>query len=198
VDKILRNEAGYLSQRDSRKYGEPRGQGDRGDREGYNRSGDRPYQKDERGYRDHRGGSQQPYHRDQRFGRIDRQVSKEVSLREGELKPMPDGKKCNPLCPYFKCSKKALGITRRDDRGRIKFVGFCNWANDLCIGGICQFSACEKFYLLPDGTCLYAVEQGRRSASDDMFREIEEEEMRAKKLKGLLSRKLGGRGFELE
>jgi hypothetical protein len=42
------------------------------------------------------------------------------------------------------------------------------------------------------------VEQGRRSASDDMFREIEEEEMRAKKLKGLLSRKLGGRGFELE
>jgi len=184
-----------LSHRDDRRYRDPRDYRDRGGREGYNRQGDKPHMREDRGYRDYRGP---PHQRDQRFGRVDRQVSREVSLREGELKPMPDGKKCNPLCPYFKCSKKALGIVRRDDGGRVRFVGFCNWVNDICIGGVCQFSACEKHYLLPDGSCLYAIEQGRRSAGDDMFRELEMEEERAKRLKGLLTKKLGGRGFELE
>jgi hypothetical protein len=183
-----------LSHRDDKRHSEPRNRGE----ERHNRYGGERFRRDNRDHRGYRGGFQHPHQKDQRFGRVDRHVSREVSLREGELKPMPDGKRCNPLCPYFKCSKKALDVVRRDEGGRMKFVGFCNWVNDLCIGGVCQFSGCEKFYLLPDGSCLYAIEQGRRSASEDMFREIEEEEEKAKKFRGLLSRKLGGRGFELE
>jgi len=187
-----------LSHRDDIRYRGPQGQRGHRDREDYRKHGDRPYMREERGYREHRDYRGSPHHRDQRFGRVERQVSREVSLREGELRPMPDGKKCNPLCPYFKCSKKALGVVRRDEGGRPKFVGFCNWVNDLCIGGVCQFSSCERYYLLPDGSCLYAIEQGRRSAGDDMFRELEMEEEKARRLKGLLTRKLGGRDFELE
>lgn len=154
----------------------------------------RDYRREDRGYR----GPPQRRDWDQRIGRVDRQISREVSIREGELKPMPDGKKCNPLCPYFKCTKKALGVVRRDIDGRPKFVGYCNWVNDLCIGGICQFSSCEKYYLLPNGTCLYAVERYRKSGADDMLKEMEKEEKEARRLRDLISRKLGGRGYDLE
>ncbi len=179
------------------------------DREGekprlWNRAGDYRDQRgrDERGYRDHGRGyrDHQGYRgeRDQRFGRADRRVAREISLGEDEIRPMPNGRQCNPLCPYFRCNKKALGIVRRDVGGPAKFVAFCNWVNDLCIGGLCQLSSCEKFYLLPDNTCLYALKRERRSGEDDMMKELEEEEQRAKKLRGLISKKLGGRGFDLE
>ena len=158
--------------------------------------------RDERGYRD-RGRDyrwHQDYRRDkdQRFERIERKVAREVSLREDEVRPMPDGKKCNPLCPYFRCGKKALSVVRRDMGGSIKFAAFCNWANDLCIGGVCQFASCDRFYLLPDNKCLYALERERRSSGDDMFKELEKEEEKAKRFRGLLSKKFGGRDYDLE
>ncbi|MEM2204290.1 MAG: hypothetical protein QXI22_08050 [Sulfolobales archaeon] len=169
---------------------------DRGfrDREYRDQRRDREHGRDYRGYQYH----DRRDNRDQRFGRADRRVAREVSIEEGELKPMPNGKQCNPLCPYFKCGKKAISVVRRDIGGSIKFAAFCNWVNDLCIGGVCQFASCEKFYLLPDGSCLYAVGRERRSSGDDMLKELEREEEKAKRLKGLISKKLGGKDFDLE
>ncbi len=135
--------------------------------------------------------------RDQRFGKASRPVAREVVLREGEIEPKPNGLKCNPLCPYFRCGKRALRINKEGFGRDMKFVGFCMWVGDLCIGAVCQYAYCEKRYILPDGRCLYAVEKTRKGRSmDDMFKEIEKEEMMADKFKRTINRKYGDISYD--
>jgi hypothetical protein len=81
--------------------------------------------------------------------------SREVG--EGEPKPMPLGDKCNYLCPYFRCTKKALMITMKYIKGSPSKVGYCRWVGDLCITGDCQYAYCEKRALLPGNKCAFAI-----------------------------------------
>ncbi len=74
-----------------------------------------------------------------------------------EPKPMPIGDRCNPLCPFFRCAKKALRINREFYRGRPIRMAMCNWIGDKCVGAECRFAFCEKRAMLPDGRCAFAV-----------------------------------------
>lgn len=90
----------------------------------------------------------------------------------GEPRPRPIGDKCNPLCPFFKCLKKALIVRTEYYRGRPIRVPMCSWIGDKCIGAKCRYAHCEKHAMLPDGRCAFAV-QSRRKMADF------EEELRA-------------------
>ncbi|MEB3844285.1 MAG: hypothetical protein LRS48_01220 [Desulfurococcales archaeon] len=92
-------------------------------------------------------------------------------------KPRPIGDKCNPLCPFFRCSRNALRITTEQFKGRIIRVPFCSWIGDKCIGAQCRFAYCEKKAMLPDGRCAFAVGKKREEKDfEEDLREIEEEE----------------------
>ena len=110
---------------------------------------------------------------------------------DNEPKPLPLGDKCNPLCPFFKCSKKALKIDKRYVKGMLQKVGFCMWVGDNCIAGDCQFAFCEKRALLPGNKCAFAVKS--KSASDDFEKELEREEQEMDSIRSRASR----RGLDL-
>jgi hypothetical protein len=93
-----------------------------------------------------------------------------------EPRPRPIGDKCNPLCPFFRCSKNALRITTAQYKGRIIKVAFCSWIGDKCIGAQCRFAYCEKRAMLPDGRCAFAVRRQQMKDFEDELRELEEEE----------------------
>ncbi|MGB9730022.1 MAG: hypothetical protein ACP5GU_04890 [Thermoprotei archaeon] len=77
--------------------------------------------------------------------------------------------KCIPICPHFKCAKKALIIKRPEQLfngakyaetqkkmyGQLigNLVYFCTWANDVCIGYRCNYAICEKRAFTPNGLC---------------------------------------------
>lgn len=76
------------------------------------------------------------------------------------------GRPCDPTCPFFRCSNKALIKGGRfgkpgPQRGRggpradPPHAGFpmCGMLNDPCQGAKCRYAYCEKRALLPDGTC---------------------------------------------
>jgi hypothetical protein len=75
-----------------------------------------------------------------------------------EPRPKPIGDRCNPLCPFFRCSQKALRITTEHYRGRPVKVAICSLVGDRCVGSQCRFAYCEKKAMLPDGRCAFAVE----------------------------------------
>ncbi len=106
---------------------------------------------------------------------------------ESEPKPLPLGDKCNPLCPYFRCSKKALKIEKRYVKGMLQKVGFCMWVGDNCIAGECQFAFCEKRALLPGNKCSFAVKS--KGGGDEFEKELEKEEKEMENLTSRASRK---------
>ena len=110
---------------------------------------------------------------------------------ESEPKPLPLGDKCNPLCPFFRCSKKALKIEKRYIKGMLQKVGFCMWVGDNCIAGECQFAFCEKRALLPGNKCAFAVKS--KGGSEDFEKELEREEKEMDSLTSRASR----RGLDL-
>lgn len=103
-----------------------------------------------------------------------------------EPKPRPIGDKCNPLCPFFRCSKNALRITTVYYRGRPMKVAMCAWIGDKCIGAQCRYASCAKHAMLPDGRCQFAVEASAKAkarALKDFEEELRELEAKAKSRK---------------
>ncbi len=91
--------------------------------------------------------------------------------------PMPIGDKCNPLCPFFVCTRRALVVVTKSYRGKIKRVAFCRLTGSECIGAECKFASCRLNALLPDGRCAKALEKRMRRVSDEeLFREMREME----------------------
>ena len=110
--------------------------------------------------------------------------------------PLPDGR-CNPLCPYFRCLNNALTIVRRPSHGRMHRVAYCRWIGDECIGGSCQYASCALKALLPDGTCLYAKEKGKKGKEEELEaveKELQKEEEEMSKVERLMKR----RGYMLD
>ncbi|MCD6324411.1 MAG: hypothetical protein J7L55_04820 [Desulfurococcales archaeon] len=149
-----------------------------------------------------KGYVRRQYHNDFRRGRRhgfrDRQrQERRASWKELKQKPMPIGDKCNPLCPYFRCSKKALVFVNRVVKGHVQKVAMCRWIGDECLGPKCQYAYCELGALLPDGRCAYAVKF--KKSGDEFFKELEEEGKEFdSKVKDLLSRRTGRRNDYLE
>ncbi len=104
--------------------------------------------------------------------------------------PMPLGKQCNPLCPFFKCSKNALVVVNKVVKGHVQKVAMCRWIGDQCLGVKCQFAFCERRALLPDGTCAFAIRF--RESGDEFLKEVEKESL-DNRVRDLLSRRVGRR-----
>ncbi len=110
---------------------------------------------------------------------------------------MPIGKKCNPLCPFFRCAKRALVVTSYIMQGKPQKIAYCNWIGDTCIGYQCQFAYCEKKALLPDGTCAFAVrEEQEKKKTKDYLEELAEEDQDEIKARSILTRRLGRKDLE--
>ncbi len=125
-----------------------------------------------------------------------RQQPRIPQRRQEELKPLPIGKKCNPLCPFFRCANRALMIMTKYESGKPVKVAFCRWIGDNCIGHQCQYAYCEKKALLPDGTCAFAVrEEQEKKKTKDYLEELAEEKV-DEKARSILVRRLGRRDLE--
>ncbi len=112
-----------------------------------------------------------------------------------QLKPMPLGDKCNPLCPFFKCSKNALVIVNKVVRGHVQKSAMCRWIGDQCLGASCQFAYCERRALLPDGRCAFAVKF--KESGDEFLKEVEKESL-SEEVMDLLEKRVGRRESLLE
>jgi hypothetical protein len=110
---------------------------------------------------------------------------------DSEPKPLPLGDSCNPLCPYFRCSKKALKIEKKYVKGMLQKVSYCMWVGDNCIAGQCQYAFCEKRALLPGNKCAFAIKPKGRS--EDFERDLAREEQEMSNLASRVSR----RGLDL-
>ncbi len=98
-----------------------------------------------------------------------------------ELRPRPVGDKCSPLCPFFRCNKKALTIKTEYFKGRPIKKAFCSWIGDECIGAQCKYAYCEKNAMLPDGRCAFAVKaKGPQKDFEEELMELERDEERFK------------------
>lgn len=117
-------------------------------------------------------------------------------LDAGEPKPMPLGEKCNYLCPYFRCNKKALMVTTKYMKGNPYKVGLCRWAGDTCITGDCQYAYCEKRALLPGNRCGFAKKS--EQTDHDLEKELEKagDEL-DHQVKKILSKRLGKKDEDL-
>ena len=119
-----------------------------------------------------------------------------VQRRPEELKPIPIGKKCNPLCPFFRCGNRALTVMTKYESGKPVRIAFCRWIGDNCIGYQCQYAYCDRKALLPDGTCAFAVrEEQEKKKTKDYLEELAEERM-DEKARSILVRRLGRRDLE--
>lgn len=114
-----------------------------------------------------------------------------------ELKPLPIGKSCNQLCPFFKCSKAALVYTNKVIKGHVQKAAMCRWIGDYCLGFKCQFAFCERRALLPNGTCAFAVRFAE--SSEEFFREVEKSDISSEgRVKDILGRRIGRKDIFLE
>ncbi len=118
-----------------------------------------------------------PYHRDYRRP-YKREGRGEQFHRPRPIRPqypMPLGIHCNPLCPFFICTKRAKVVVNKSYRGKIKKVAYCRLTGSECIGAECKYAACRLNSMLPDGKCAKALEKTRKETSDEeLFREMEE------------------------
>jgi len=110
-------------------------------------------------------------------------------------KPMPLGDKCNPLCPFFKCSKNALVVVNRVVRGHVQKAAMCRWIGDQCLGSSCQFAFCERRALLPDGKCAFAVKF--KESGDEYLKEVEKETL-GEEVYDIMEKRVGRRETFLE
>ncbi len=121
-----------------------------------------------RRYEDHRRGDKR-----RQKGFKGKFVPKEKALSRRQ-RPTPIGVKCNPLCPFFFCTQRALVIINKPYRGKYQKVAFCRLTGSECIGAECRYASCRINALLPDGRCSKALEKRQRIRSDEeLFREIE-------------------------
>ncbi|ADV64553.1 hypothetical protein [Desulfurococcus mucosus] len=98
-------------------------------------------------------------------------------LEEKRLEPQPIGERCNPLCPFFTCSRNALMVTSKPVRGKMIRVAQCRLTGGDCISGECQYASCKLNALLPDGRCAKALEKKAKHTSDEeMFKQIKQME----------------------
>lgn len=89
--------------------------------------------------------------------------------------PMPLGDRCNPLCPFFICTRRALVIINKSYRGKIRKVAYCRLTGSECIGSECKYASCRLNSMLPDGKCAKALEKRIKQVSDEeLFREMNE------------------------
>ncbi len=89
-------------------------------------------------------------------------------------RPMPIGLKCNPLCPLFYCTQRAVVVINKPYRGKYQKVAFCRLTGSECIGAECKYASCRVSALLPDGRCAKALEKRRKASSDEeLFKEME-------------------------
>ncbi len=89
-------------------------------------------------------------------------------------RPMPIGDRCNPMCPFFYCTQRALVISSKPYRGKYIKVPFCRLIGSECIGAECRYASCRINALLPDGRCAKALEKKQKLRSDEeLFREME-------------------------
>ncbi len=89
---------------------------------------------------------------------------------------MPLGDKCNPLCPFFICTRRALVVVNKPYRGKMVKVAVCRLTGEECIGAECRYASCRLNAMLQDGRCAKALERYRRrqyKSDEEMFREIE-------------------------
>ena len=117
------------------------------------------------------------------------------TINAEEPRPMPLGDKCNYLCPYFRCNKKALSIQKKYVKGTPQKIGYCMWVGDICIAGDCQYAYCEKRALLPGNKCAFAIK--RNENGEDMEKELKQEEEHESRINELLSKRFGRKGYEL-
>ncbi len=112
-----------------------------------------------------------------RWGRgreFPRQRSSDRRFPMRRQRPTPIGVKCNPLCPLFHCTQKAVVIINKPYRGKYQKVAFCRLTGSECIGAECKYASCRVNALLPDGKCSKALERRQRISSDEeLFREME-------------------------
>lgn len=97
------------------------------------------------------------------------------SPEKRQPRPRPIGDRCNPLCPFFRCQKRALRIVTEQYKGRPIKVAMCAWIGDKCIGASCRFAFCEKRAMLPDGRCALAVKAKRGKEFEEELMEMERE-----------------------
>lgn len=101
------------------------------------------------------------------------QRQREYHHGEKRLAPQPLGDKCNPLCPFFQCSRGALLVLSKPIRGKPMKVAQCRLTGGNCINGECQYAGCRLNALLPDGRCAKALEKKvRQQSEEEIFREM--------------------------
>ncbi len=121
--------------------------------------------------------------------------SRGVAIPQQRKEPTPIGDRCNPLCPLFRCAKRALIVRRIGN----EFVAWCSWTNDRCICHQCQYASCVGNYLLPDGRCAYAIRAQHEKKKELSFEEEIELEAKAEtRVKSLLARRGIGKDLESE
>jgi hypothetical protein len=113
-----------------------------------------------------------------------------------ELKPLPIGKFCNQLCPFFKCSKNSLVFVNKVVKGHVQKSAMCRWIGDQCLGYKCQFVFCERKALLPNGVCTLAIRFSE--GADDFLKEVEKYDIGGGKVKDILGRRTGRKDIYLE
>ncbi len=128
-----------------------------------------------RGFKDRRSRDNRfnPYHRRQPHhghGKPRQQMPMHRQLR-----PMPIGDKCNPLCPLFICTKNARMIKTKFYRGKAIKVAYCRLYGGECIGASCKYSTCRINAMLPDGRCAKALKfKVEKYTDEDLEREARE------------------------
>lgn len=115
-----------------------------------------------------------------RYHKMEKGLKKHKRFKVGfeyrrEEKPIPLNGKCNPLCPLFLCTQKALIITTKTvGEGMRKQKAMCRLTGSECISAECQYATCRINSLLPDGKCAKAIKTRHRLTSDEeLFREIQ-------------------------
>ncbi len=116
-------------------------------------------------------------------------------VQPAQLKPMPIGDRCNPLCPFFRCSKNALVTVNKVVRGHVQKAAMCRLIGDQCLGYSCQFAYCERKALLPDGRCAFAVKF--KGSGDEFLKEVEKESLE-EDVMSLIKRRVGHKENLLE
>lgn len=119
---------------------------------------------------------------------------REITYEE-EPKPLPLGEKCNYLCPYFRCNKKALSIQVKYIKGTPQKTGLCRWVGDICITGDCQYAYCEKRALLPGNKCAFAV--SKKTEEQELELELQKEDKEEAKLREIAAKKLRRKDLDL-
>ena len=126
--------------------------------------------------RDDRGGSR--HHRERRdrtFRRAGPGFQRPTYRGKPQARPAPIGDKCNPLCPLFYCTQRALVISNKPYRGKYIKAAFCRLTGSECTGAECRYASCRINALLPDGRCAKALEKKQRiiRSDEELFREMQ-------------------------